>query len=141
MWGTAPAGARVAVSLLTGDAPQRLVANSTVMTSGGRFLAEFPPQPPGPRETPTRHTIRAVLLGGQPSDSTSAELVDVLFGQVVLCGGQSNMQFSVGNASNATARLAVPLALRCPALVSPASQYSRCAAPPASPQHLSASEE
>jgi hypothetical protein len=94
IWGSAPSESRITVSLFVEGTLLRLIANTTVTTSSsGRFIAEFPPQQPGPRGAPTRHTIRAVLLGGQqPSASTTAELVDVLFGLVVLCGGQSNSE-------------------------------------------------
>jgi hypothetical protein len=91
VWGSAPAGSRVTISLLAEEALLRLIANVTVTTSStSRFLAEMPPQPPGPRA----HTIRAVLLGSQPLNSTPAEVKSVLFGIVVLCGGQSNSAYA-----------------------------------------------
>jgi sialate O-acetylesterase len=102
VWGFgAPAGSRVAVTLHTGGAAQQghLVARvSTVASPDGSFVAKLPAQPGGT----TPHVVRATVVGA----GDTAEIDDVLFGEVWACGGQSNMQFSVGNASNATQEIA-----------------------------------
>jgi sialate O-acetylesterase len=103
IWGFgAPAGSQVAITLHTvaPDTTQQghLVARvSTVAMSDGSFVAKLPAQAGGT----TAHIIRATVAAGD-----SAEIDDVLFGEVWACGGQSNMQFSVGNASNATQEIA-----------------------------------
>ena len=113
--------------------PGHLVATAAA-TGGadGSFAVLLPPQPSGPRGSPTAHSIRATVAaspvagggggggvggghtggtrGDGDGDASYSEIVDVLFGEVWLCGGQSNMQFSLGNASNATAEIAAAAA-------------------------------
>ena len=84
-FGAAP-GEQVVVTLreMAGSA----VANATATaTADGSFAVLLPPQPSGPRGAPTAHAIRAAAVGSSATDAT-AELVDVLFGEVWLCGGQ-----------------------------------------------------
>ena len=84
-FGAAP-GEQVVVTLreMAGSA----VANATATaTADGSFAVLLPPQPSGPRGAPTAHAIRAAAVGSSATDD-AAELVDVLFGEVWLCGGQ-----------------------------------------------------
>ena len=84
-FGAAPGG-QVVVTLreMAGSA----VANATATaTADGSFAVLLPPQPSGPRGAPTAHAIRAAAAGSSATDD-AAELVDVLFGEVWLCGGQ-----------------------------------------------------
>ena len=59
-----------------------------------------------------RQSLPAVAAGGPynltfvSSEGGSVVLTDVLFGDVYLCGGQSNMQFTVSSALNASAEIA-----------------------------------
>ena len=91
IWGFgAPPGGQVAVTLralAAGAGGQgRLVANATATAGAdGSFAALLPPQPAGPRGSPTAHVVRAALAGG--SSTVATEIVDVLFGEVWLCGG------------------------------------------------------
>ena len=85
-FGAAP-GEQVVVTLreMAGSA----VANATATaTADGSFAVLLPPQPSGPRGAPTAHAIRAAAVGSSATDGDAAELVDVLFGEVWLCGGQ-----------------------------------------------------
>jgi sialate O-acetylesterase len=101
IWGFgAPADSSVTVTLHASITTQREhpVARISVMASpDGSFVVKLPAQPGGT----TAHIIRAAVAAG---DST--EIYGVLFGEVWVCGGQSNMQYSVGNASNATQEIA-----------------------------------
>jgi len=84
-FGAAPGG-QVVVTLW--EMAGRAVANATATaTADGSFAVLLPPQPSGPRGAPTAHAIRAAAVGSSATDAT-AELVDVLFGEVWLCGGQ-----------------------------------------------------
>ena len=59
-------------------------------------MIELPPQPAG-----VGHTIVISEAGGN-----STTLEDIAFGDVYLCSGQSNMEFSVNAAFNASAEIA-----------------------------------
>lgn len=83
IWGTAPAGREVAVTLggqsVTGSAD-----------AGGKWRLALPPQPAG---GPYNLTVSS---GGR-----SISRSDILIGDVFLCSGQSNMEFVVNNSTNA----------------------------------------
>jgi sialate O-acetylesterase len=64
--------------------------------SDGVWRQALPPTPAG----------GPYALSFTASDGSTASLSDVLFGDVFLCGGQSNMQFSVVDTWNATAEIA-----------------------------------
>ena len=91
IWGFDAPGTTVTV-ILDGGA-QRL-ANTTDAT--GLWRVTLAPVPPG-----GPHTLTASSSGGG-----SAALDDVQFGAVFVCGGQSNMQFSLHAALNASAEIA-----------------------------------
>lgn len=90
VWGYAPAGSKVTVSVASTS--QLLFATTEVASSTGSFRALLPPQPSSPAGKaahPIPHTITAALEGvaGAASASTIT-LVDVLFGEIWVCGGQ-----------------------------------------------------
>lgn len=62
----------------------------------GLWRAVLPPQAP----SLTPHTI------GVASGSSAVKLTNVEFGEVILCSGQSNMEFVLSSAANATAEIA-----------------------------------
>jgi sialate O-acetylesterase len=100
----APAAAQVVVTLRATGAAAPAANVSASAAADGSWAVLLPPQPSGAESggAPTAYTIRAAV-GGE-----AALIDDVLFGEVWLCGGQSNMQFSVGNASNATCAFTPP---------------------------------
>jgi len=66
----------------------------TTSDSNGFWLISLPP-------TPASFNAYTITINGNPSGN-SAVLSNVLFGDVYLCGGQSNMQFTVDSAFNAS---------------------------------------
>lgn len=91
IWGfDAPAGGEVIITLLamdseSGSGSGRLVGTATAMADqNGSFAALLPPQPSGPRSSPIPHTIQAAVSG---HETIVAEMVDILFGEVWMCGG------------------------------------------------------
>merc|ERR1712166_33406 len=104
VWGSGPAGKTLHVVMeRTRDRRQQPISAVSI-DANGHWLVRLPPVKAtrnGPAE--------AYRLTAKTNDS-SAVLEDVIFGEVMVCGGQSNMQFSVGNASNATAEIAAAAA-------------------------------
>lgn len=102
VWGSGPAGATLRVVVERWPAPDpaglAVASISVPVDAQGHWLAKLPPVAATSGSTPQGHRITATAGSG-----AAAVLDDVVFGDVWLCGGQSNMQFSVGNASNATA--------------------------------------
>ena len=96
VWGYADAGVSVTVSLNGAKLPAA-TADAT-----GKWLTALPAQPA---------TTAPSTLSFSCSDGTApADITDVLFGDVHLCSGQSNMQFTLtSNAGvpNATAEIAL----------------------------------
>ena len=91
VWGWAKPGARIWVTL-----PTPGIAVTVTADGGGAWVAALPPQ-----SASTSGQLLTVSDG-----STKITLYDVLFGDVWLCSGQSNMEFSVNGAFNATAEIA-----------------------------------
>ena len=58
-----------------------LIGHASATCADGRFLASFLPQPPGT----AHHVITVSSAGG----NFTAVASDVVFGTVILCGGQS----------------------------------------------------
>jgi len=83
VWGTAPAGREVAVTL-----GGRTVSGSA--DAQGKWRIALPPQPAG-----GPYTLKVTADGHSVSRS------DILIGDVFLCSGQSNMEFAVRNSTNA----------------------------------------
>ena len=87
IWGfDAPPGAEVIVTLWGIDGGSNRLVGTAKATAdqNGNFVTLLPPQLPGPRGSPTAHTIRAAVSG---HETVAAEMVDVLFGEVWMCGG------------------------------------------------------
>ena len=87
VWGTAKAGEAVTVTLAGQNA-------RAVTGADGRWQVTLPAQPAG---GPLEMTI---------SGETTRVLRNVLLGDVWVCSGQSNMEFSVGGVFNAEAEIA-----------------------------------
>ncbi|XP_029027864.1 sialate O-acetylesterase [Betta splendens] len=96
LWGYGPEGAQVTVSLL-GPSVQK---TRPVSVTKGIWRVTLDPVVPG---GPYNVTAAAV-------DGDSATLTDVLFGDVWLCGGQSNMYFETSQVFNASEELALAAA-------------------------------
>jgi sialate O-acetylesterase len=84
VWGFAPAGSKVTVNFggKTIDAPVTTYMGETT------FLAKLPPTPSSMTDT---HNITAT------SGTTTIVLGEILFGDVWVCSGQSNMQYPLGS--------------------------------------------
>uniref|UniRef100_A0A6B2L341 Sialate O-acetylesterase domain-containing protein n=1 Tax=Arcella intermedia TaxID=1963864 RepID=A0A6B2L341_9EUKA len=89
LWGWTTAGATVSV-LFNGQ------TYTSTADSTGQWSSYLPATPAG-----GPYTIKISSSAGQ-----SALLEDVLFGDVYVCGGQSNMQMTVHSVFNATAEIA-----------------------------------
>ena len=92
VWG-AGAAAGAAVTVTVGSGPSAKTATSTA-TATGSWQATLPDTPA------TLSTTLSVRASGSSSAATS--LRDVAFGDVLLCGGQSNMGFGMCGAKSAT---------------------------------------
>jgi sialate O-acetylesterase len=90
VWGTAAAGQTLTVSLDGKTARARADAQ-------GRWRAELPKLAAG-----GPYTLSVM------ADGRTASVQDVLVGDVYLCSGQSNMEFTVRNATNAFGALTTP---------------------------------
>ncbi|HZZ42617.1 MAG TPA: sialate O-acetylesterase [Tepidisphaeraceae bacterium] len=87
LWGWADPGEKITVSLPGSS-------QNTVADLSGHWRITIPPmQPPAP--------VSIVVTG-----KNSITINDVLFGEVWICSGQSNMQFALSHASNARHALA-----------------------------------
>jgi len=82
-WGKYPVDGGIAVALYQGQA---LVSTTFGAAKDGKFDLTLPEMPYG-----GPYTIRVIAENGG-----CAELQDILFGEVFLCGGQSNMQWEMG---------------------------------------------
>lgn len=92
LWGYGPEGAQVNVSL-SGLITQK--TSPVTVTKGVWRVTLDPVEAGGP------YTVKAVTEG------STATLTDVLFGDVWLCGGQSNMYFTTSEIFNASDELAL----------------------------------
>jgi len=81
LWGTAPPGATVRTTFAG-------TSYSSTAGADAVWRQRLPPQPASPATNATGATLTFTCSSGAPSLS----LNDVLFGDVYLCGGQSNMQ-------------------------------------------------
>jgi sialate O-acetylesterase len=87
IWGFSPAGSTVKTTL-----DSRAPALTATADAGGVWRQALPPTEAG-----GSHTIRV-----ESSAGATAVLTDVLFGDVYVCGGQSNMAFSMPGITNAS---------------------------------------
>ena len=93
LWGFAPPGDDVDCLLVSNGQEARTVADA-----GGHWAVTLPPQPAGgPHD---------IVCSSRLRPDASATLQDVLFGDVYLCGGQSNMVFSTRAMFNGTEEVA-----------------------------------
>ena len=94
VWGHGTPGTNVTVTLAAGA---RVVAsNTSTVAPNGIWQTHLPPQP----ASNTSHTVSA------RTGSASLQLDDVVYGDVLVCVGQSNMEFPVMWAANATQDIA-----------------------------------
>ncbi|XP_051512439.1 sialate O-acetylesterase-like isoform X1 [Myxocyprinus asiaticus] len=94
VWGYGKTGAKVAVSL---SGPFKISANYAPVINGIWRTTLSPVGAGGPYN----------LTASQSTTDSSISLIDVLFGDIWLCGGQSNMAFTVGQVYNAKEELAM----------------------------------
>ena len=94
VWGFAPKGTTVTTTI--GGTTITSTANST--TVGAPHCCVWRATLP-----PTAANATAQTISFAASTGERATLTDVLFGDVYVCGGQSNMAFSVGGNENAAA--------------------------------------
>ncbi|KAK5607518.1 hypothetical protein CRENBAI_016797 [Crenichthys baileyi] len=92
LWGYGPEGEQVTV-YLTGPVPQKV--SSPPVTEGIWRVTLEPVDAGGP------YNVQA------ESESSKCNLTDVLFGDIWLCGGQSNMYFKTSQIFNASEELAL----------------------------------
>lgn len=93
VWGWAERGTAVKVALAAGGTT--VASANAIAGADGRWVARLPPRPAG---GPYDLTVGA--------GSRSAIARDVLLGDVWLCSGQSNMEWTVANAKDAQAEKA-----------------------------------
>jgi sialate O-acetylesterase len=94
VWGWADAGSAITVSLSGPGLASPVLANATA-GSDGRWQASLPPQRAG----------GPYVLGAETAGHSS-QATDILIGDVWLCTGQSNMEFPLNGATDATAEKA-----------------------------------
>ena len=92
IWGTTPSPNTAVTATLDASTPITTTSNSA-----GNFSLTLPPHP----SSTTPHTLTLT----SPTSPT-VTLTDILFGDVFLCSGQSNMEFVLQDAFNATAEVA-----------------------------------
>lgn len=97
LWGFGTLFAPITITLTGG--PENTTTNVTgYVSSTGVWKVKLPPQPPS--------TIAYRIYGESPYTNESFTIQDVLFGDVFICGGQSNMAYGMGSILNSTAELA-----------------------------------
>ncbi|XP_058606484.1 sialate O-acetylesterase isoform X2 [Onychostoma macrolepis] len=94
LWGFGQTGAKVVVTL---SGPYKVSAHSTTVINGIWRTTLKPEEAGGPYK----------LTASQSITNSSITLTDVLFGDIWLCSGQSNMAFTLGQVINATEELAL----------------------------------
>ncbi|KAA0714858.1 Sialate O-acetylesterase [Triplophysa tibetana] len=94
VWGYGEAGAVIALSL---SGSNNVFSSSAHVVNGIWRITLSPVEAGGPYN----------LIIAQINTNSSMMLTDVLFGDIWLCGGQSNMAFTVGQIYNATEELAM----------------------------------
>lgn len=94
VWGNAPPGEEVAISL--SDAAGARGSTRATADQAGHWRVQLSAQPAG---GPYRLTART-------RNGAEESIADVLFGDVWLCSGQSNMELPVASSQNAAAEIA-----------------------------------
>ena len=87
IWGWGPVGGKVTVTVASTEALQSVVMHC-VVDANGRWTTTLPN---AINASLAAYTVTASLAG---TTSTDVTLTDVLFGDVFICSGQSNMQFT-----------------------------------------------
>lgn len=100
VWGFGTQFAPISVTLLQGNGSNP--SDGSIVVSGwvsslGVWRLTLPPMPAGGPYT---------IIGNSSSTKESFVVSDVLFGDVIVCGGQSNMAFGLSSTYNATAEIA-----------------------------------
>lgn len=101
IWGWAAPGANVTATLTTMNNKHNNIDNESRLAfdlaspSDGSWTLELPPQPAG-----AGHTLQVT------DGATTITLEDIAFGDVFLCSGQSNMEFTVNASMNAEQEIA-----------------------------------
>ena len=95
VWGLATPGTLVATTFLGVTYTSRAGADQV-------WRQALPPQPASPSAGP------GVAIAFNASSGETAALEDVLFGDVYLCGGQSNMAYEIGGFVNASTAARYP---------------------------------
>jgi sialate O-acetylesterase len=90
VWGTAEAGEKVTVTLMTNG---KAIATTAIADQGGKWSVKLPPQEAG--------TGNTLILEGK----NKVTIKDVLVGEVWVCSGQSNMEQSLNSTENAKAAI------------------------------------
>jgi len=91
LWGYGTPGNAVNISVVTAAANQEIICSSSGVTdASGQWRISLPPQ--------QASTSPMIILAS--SGSSKIELKDVLFGDVWLCSGQSNMAFDLATPIN-----------------------------------------
>lgn len=94
IWGTAPPRSGVTVRL--GGASAQALTDDV-----GKWRVQLPAMEAG-----GPHVLSASANSATSATSATSTLSDILVGDVFLCGGQSNMELTVANATNAQADIA-----------------------------------
>lgn len=95
IWGfTAPA-TKVTTTMSSSNATMTL---STVSETDGTWRQTLPPTP----ASKTAFNFKIVATAANGSTVGEAEMDDVLFGEVYICGGQSNMEFAMPAVTNSS---------------------------------------
>eukprot|EP00037_Helgoeca_nana_P004339 m.44880 g.44880 ORF g.44880 m.44880 type:complete len:549 (+) comp15079_c0_seq2:30-1676(+) len=97
LWGTGSPGATVTATISGGRTG---TFTTTTLADGTWLIALSPVQP---TLTPSTVALTSSLDG---DDVGTVQLLRVLFGDILICGGQSNMQFSLNLAFNGSAEIA-----------------------------------
>jgi len=92
LWGTAPAGSRVTVSVASASGAALSVVSATTDPLGQWYAA---------LGTPVAASSGTVLSASADGHGAGASIADVSWGDVLLCGGQSNMGFGMCGATSA----------------------------------------
>ncbi|BAM04428.1 sialate O-acetylesterase [Phycisphaera mikurensis] len=103
VFGSDVPGSRVRVTLLDGG--RELASAEAITRDDGRFAVELPPQPAG-----GPYAIDVVRLPAAGLSEVAQRIDDVLFGEVWVASGQSNMQWPVSRSDGGGAADAEPIA-------------------------------
>ena len=105
VFGFGPVFAHFTVSLLSAASNGTALATVRgIVSSDGSWRLQLPQQPAGGPFTIVGNLSASIWV--PPNASMSWALFDIYFGDVFVCGGQSNMAYGLGGTKNATADMA-----------------------------------